>query len=134
MATDRFESQETQDDISELSKSSYISSDGATQSLPNGVATLIESINVEPGTYIVLMSAQFDANATGKRSVGNNNTIPSGPRNGVTTVDAVSGGTYTTIQHIDIYYSGGGNINCYCYQNSGAALTVWTKIQAIRLY
>lgn len=110
----------------------YVSSDGATKTLPNATPTLMESLNIEPGVYVIVMSAQFTTNGTGLRAVGNNANIPTGPRNGVTSAIPYAG-TYTTIQHTDIYYSAGGTVNCYCYQNSGSPLDVWTKIQAIRI-
>lgn len=110
----------------------YVSSDGATKTLPHATPTLMESLNLEPGVYVITMSAQFATNGTGLRAVGNNATIPTGPRNGVTSAIPYAG-TYTTIQHTDIYYSAGGAVNCYCYQNSGGPLDVWTKIQAIRI-
>ena len=110
----------------------YVSSDGATKTLPHGTPTLVESLNLEPGVYVITMSAQFATSGQGLRAVGNNASIPAGPRNG-TTMAIPYGGTYTTIQHTDIYYSAGGAVNCYCYQNSGGPLDVWTKIQAIRI-
>lgn len=119
-------------DFSKPLSVNYVSSDGATKTLPTATLTLVESLNLEPGVYIIAMSAQFAANGTGLRAVGNNANVPAGPRNGTTTAIPYAG-TYTTIQHIDIYYSAGGATNCYCYQNSGGPLDVWTKIQAIRI-
>ena len=112
---------------------SYIASTGAQVSLANGVSTKAESLAVEAGIYLVIMSAQFDKNATGIRSIGNNSAVPSGQRNGVVTVNNVGSGQYATVKCSFIANTPGTTFDCYCYQNSGSALDVWTKIEAIRL-
>jgi len=120
-------------DFNKPLSASLISSNGAQIALANGVVTLAESLTLENGIYMVVYSAQFDRNSTGIRVLGDNDTIPSGPRNGVVTQDPISSNAYTTMKMTKIVNSNNSTINLYCYQNSGAALNVWTKIEAIRL-
>lgn len=109
-----------------------MATDGVNISVPNATTTMAETLQLGTGKYIVIFSAQFDKVANGMRVLGNNISIPAGPRNGVVAVNSVGTGAYTTVKFPFVVNSTNSTVALYVYQDSGSAIGVWTKIEAIK--
>lgn len=105
---------------------------GSTVSVPNNTWTLLQSLALTQGTWLVIGGCSYAANATGQRSVvvTSSSTAPTTPRNGMR-VSASPSGITTNIWHMEILVvtssstaylwgaqASGGNLNCYPYINA----------------
>lgn len=105
-------------------------------SVPNGTWTLLASVSItDPGLYLFIAGALFDANGTGARKVGystNTATSPSGRRS--TSTNAYSSGSTAGAEIVKLLqYTNSGTFCVWGAQNSGSSLNAQPWIEMIRL-
>lgn len=109
--------------------------DSTGKSLASGTWTKLGSVTLDAGVWVVVFSAQFGSNATGRRSINLSTTSGSTSLNvqAALQLQAANGG-YTVVSRANIldvsttttYYLNG-------YQNSGSTLTTTSDIRAARI-
>lgn len=103
---------------------------GDVTSIANATNTDVLSVTLPAGTYVVVRGCDFNSNATGVRRVAKDN---SSARNAFVNANAVNGFD-TVIQHTEIItLSAQTEIKCNVYQNSGAAMSIWPYMYAVRI-
>lgn len=108
---------------------------GSTVSAANNTWTVLQSLALTQGTWLVIGGCSYGANATGQRSVvvTSSSTAPSTPRNGMR-VNAAPSGVTTNIWHMEIIVvSSSSTAYLWGIQSSGGALNCFPYINAIRL-
>lgn len=108
---------------------------GSTVSVPNNDWTLLQSLALTQGTWLVIGGCSYSANTTGQRSVvvTSSSTAPSSPRNGMR-VAPTPGGVTTNLWHMEIIVaSPSATAYLWGVQASGGALNCFPYINAIRL-
>ncbi len=105
----------------------------AAVSVSNNTKTTVATITItNPGVYIVIGTARFNANATGTRRVFLNNS----KETNLDSIDSskATSGTYTSLATSRFYnVTSSTTFTLQAYQNSGGALTVNGRLVSIRL-
>lgn len=108
----------------------------ASTSLASGTAANRGSVELPPGTYIIVLSANFGNNATGRRIVSyslESNTLGSSGVDDMVSVQAASGAV-TTIEKVRIVtLSETKTVYCVVRQDSGSSINVNGNIRAVRI-
>lgn len=109
--------------------------DTTGQSVTSGTWKALASLTLAAGTWLVVASAQFTSNATGRRSLNVSTTRASTSTSAgaATQVSPVSGAQTVINKTYIIEIANSATYYLNVYQNSGSALTTYCQLRAIRI-
>ena len=101
-------------------------------SVPNNTATVIGSITLTKGAWMIIACCDWAGNGNGYRQIAISSAVDPARSNAATTPSAgASKDTYQ--QFVKVLSTDGETVNIYARQNSGSAITAYPYIYAIRL-
>ena len=109
--------------------------DSTGKSLANNTWTSLGSVSLAAGVWVVVFTAQFTANATGRRGINLASTAGSSSTNAQAAMQVpAASGAQTVVSRANILnVTSTTTYHINAYQNSGSALTTYSDIRAARI-
>lgn len=107
---------------------------GASSSVSNNSWTLLQTLSVSAGLYLVNYGCSWGGSATGYRQLGLNADSQNAPGGRTVLVAQGTSGAGTSMNGVRIWkFTAAGTLCIWGNQNSGGALTAWPWIEAVKL-
>lgn len=107
---------------------------GSSTSVSNNSWTLLQTLSVSAGLYLVNYGCSWGGSATGYRQVGLNADSQNAPGGRTVLTAQGTSGTGTSMNGVRIWkFAAAGTLCIWGNQNSGGALTAWPWIEAVKL-